>query len=257
MNDGDLVGAVDANYWQSFKLLARACGGEVLEREGMLAVSTGLPVAMLNIAFVKRPLADPQASLNEVMSFYDEKRLPFVLRLREGVDPESERAAPALGMPYSDTVPGMALHPVPPPPEPVRGLHIEQLSDSKRLGAYQRVAAEGFGMPVEFVERLMGPAFLKVAGFGSYLGTVDDEPVAVSSVFVDGGVAGVYNVATLESHRRRGIGKAMTWRSVLRGREAGCSVAVLEASELGKPVYERMGFRVVAPYKTFRRRNQE
>jgi len=49
----------------------------------------------------------------------------------------------------------------------------------------------------------------------------------------------------------------MTWRSVLRGREAGCSVAVLEASELGKPVYERMGFRVVAPYKTFRRRNQE
>src|SRR5438128_578139 len=84
MNDGDLAGAVDANYWQSFKLLARACGGEVLEREGMLAVSTGLPVAMLNIAFVKRPLADPQASLNEVMSFYDEKRLPFVLRLREG-----------------------------------------------------------------------------------------------------------------------------------------------------------------------------
>ena len=69
MNDGDLVGAVDANYWQSFKLLARACGGEVLEREGMLAVSTGLPVAMLNIAFVKRPLADPQASLKEVMSF--------------------------------------------------------------------------------------------------------------------------------------------------------------------------------------------
>jgi len=81
--------------------------------------------------------------------------------------------------------------------------------------------------------------------------------VAVSSVFVDGGVAGVYNVATLESHRRRGIGEAMTWRSVSRGRETGCVVATLQASELGKPVYERMGFRVVAPYKTFRRRNQE
>src|SRR5207245_9395444 len=104
-----------------------------------------------------------------------------------------------------------------PPPEPVRGLDIEQLSDSKRLGAYQRVAAEGFGMPVEFVERLMGPAFLKVAGFGSYLGTVDDEPVAVSSVFVDGGGACVSNVASLESHRRRGSGESMSGGSVWRG----------------------------------------
>jgi predicted acetyltransferase len=75
-------------------------------------------------------------------------------------------------------------------------------------------------------------------------------------VFVDGAVAGVYNVAALPSHRRRGIGEAMTWRSVARGREAGCTVAVLEASEMGRPVYERMGFRVVAPYRTFRRPEQ-
>jgi len=257
MNDGELAAAVDANYWQSFKLLARACGGEVLEREGMLAVSTGLPVAMLNIAFVKRPLADPHGSLKEVMSFYDERRLPFVARIREGVDPESESAAAALGMPYSDTVPGMALYPVPPPHGAVQGLNIERVPDSKRLRDYQRVAAEGFGMPLEFAERLMGAAFLEVEGFQSYLGTLDGDPVAVSSVFVDREVAGVYNVATLQSHRRRGIGEAMTWRAVSRGREAGCTVAVLEASEVGKPVYERMGFRVVAPYKTFRRPDQE
>jgi ribosomal protein S18 acetylase RimI-like enzyme len=256
MNDGDLASAVDANYWQSFKLLARACGGEVLEREGMLAVSTGLPVSMLNIAFVMRPLADPRGTLREVVSFYDARRLPFVVRVREGVDLESEAASAALGMPYSDTVPGMALFPVPPAPEPVQGLNIEQVSDSKRLRDYHRVAAEGFGMPLEFAERLMGPAFLEVEGFESYLGTMDGEPVAVSSVFVDGQVAGVYNVATLQSHRRRGIGEAMTWRSVARGRDAGCTVAVLEASEMGKPVYERMGFRVVAPYKTFRRPDQ-
>ena len=253
MNDGDLAAAVDSNYWQSFKLLARACGGEVLERDGMLAVSTGLPVAMLNIAFVERPLADPRATLKEMVSFYDEKRLPFVVRIREGVDPESEKAAAALGMPYSDTVSGMALYRVPPPPEPVQGLNIERVPDSKRLGDYQRVAAEGFGMPLEFAERLMGAAFLEVEGFESYLGTLDGDPVAVSSVFVDGEVAGVYNVATLDSHRRRGIGEAMTWRSVTRGREAGCTVATLQASQMGKPVYERMGFRVVAPYRTFRR----
>jgi ribosomal protein S18 acetylase RimI-like enzyme len=256
MNDADLAGAVDANYWQSFRLVARACGGKVLERDGMLAISSGLPVAMLNIAFVTEPLAEPPRSLKEAMDFYDEQRLPFVVRMREGVDPESEEASAALGMPYSDTVPGMALYPVPPAPEPVQGLDIERVRDSNRLGDYQRVAAEGFGMPREWTERLMGPAFIKLEGFESYLGTMDGNPVAVSSVFVDGEVAGVYNVATLQSHRRRGIGEAMTWRCVARGREAGCSIAVLEASEMGKPVYERMGFRVVAPYRTFRRPDQ-
>ena len=257
MNDGDLAAAVDANYWKSFKLLARACGGEVLERESMLAVSTGLPVAMLNIAFVEAPLGDAQGTLKEAMSFYDEQRLPFVVRIREGVDAQSEKASAALGMPYSDTVPGMALYPLPASPEAVQSLDIERVRDSTRLADYQRVAAEGFGMPLEWAERLMGPAFLEVEGFESYLGTMDGEPVAVSSVFVDGEVAGVYNVATLDSHRRRGIGEAMTWRSVTRGREAGCTVATLQASQMGKPVYERMGFRVVAPYKTFRRPDQE
>jgi GNAT superfamily N-acetyltransferase len=256
MNDADLAGAVDANYWQSLTLLARACGGKVLERDGMLAIASGLPVAMLNITFVTEPLDDPQATLKEAVSFYDEQRLPFVVRMREGVDLASEEASVALGMPYSDTVPGMALYPVPPAPEPVQGLGIDRVRDSRRLRDYQRVAAEGFGMPVEWTERLMGPAFLEVPGFESYLGTMDGNPVAVSSVFVDGEVAGVYNVATLKTHRRRGIGEAMTWRSIQRGREAGCTVAVLEASEMGKPVYERMGFRVVAPYRTFRRPDQ-
>src|SRR4029453_17443393 len=86
MNDADLAGAVDANYWQSFRLLARACGGKVLERDGMLAIASGLPVAMLNITFVTEPLDDPQATLKEAVSFYDEQRLPFVVRMREGVD---------------------------------------------------------------------------------------------------------------------------------------------------------------------------
>jgi len=253
MNDAGLAAAVDANYWQSFRLVARACGGKLLEADGVLAVSTGLPVAMLNIAFVQAPLGEAQGALKEVMSFDDEQRLPFVVRVREGVDAESEAASAALGMPYSDTVPGMALYPLPATPEAVQGLDIERVRDSTRLADYQRVAAEGFGMPLEWAERLIGPAFLEVEGFESYLGTLDGDPVAVSSVFVDGEVAGVYNVATLDSHRRRGIGEAMTWRSVTRGREAGCTVATLQASQMGKPVYERMGFRVVAPYRTFRR----
>ena len=253
MTDDELAAAVDANYWESFALMAKSCGGDVLTREGVLAVSTGLPVAMLNIGFVKKPLANPHSSLREMVEFYDSAGLPFVLRVREGVDRDAEEAMEAMGLPYGDTVPGMTLHPLPASPEPVGGLEIETVRDEQRLCRYQEVAAEGFGMPIDFVKQLMGPRLLDVPGFESYLGIMGGEAVATSSLYTGGGIAGVYNVATLASHRRRGIGEAMTWHSVSRSRELGCSVATLQASVMGQPVYARMGFRAVAPYRTFHR----
>jgi predicted N-acetyltransferase YhbS len=60
-------------------------------------------------------------------------------------------------------------------------------------------------------------------------------------------------IAALESHRRRGSGEAMTWAAANAGARAGCTAAVLQASELGAPVYERMGFRTVTQYRAYTR----
>ena len=112
-------------------------------------------------------------------------------------------------------------------------------------------------MPLELVTRFVTPASLDVPSLESYLGTVDGEAVATSSLYVAGGTAGIYSVATIPSHRRRGIGAAMTWHAVARGKQHGCNVAILQASTMGKPVYEAMGFRTVAPHKTFQRQTEQ
>jgi len=65
------------------------------------------------------------------------------------------------------------------------------------------------------------------------------------------GVAGVYNVATLAAYRRRGLGEGMTAHAAQEGARAGCRMASLQSSEMGLPVYTRMGFRTVAGYRTF------
>jgi predicted acetyltransferase len=61
----------------------------------------------------------------------------------------------------------------------------------------------------------------------------------------------VYNIATVEGARRRGYGTAMTVRVALDGRAAGCDVAALQASEMGRPIYERLGYRTVVRYRAF------
>ena len=62
---------------------------------------------------------------------------------------------------------------------------------------------------------------------------------------------GVYSIATMGAARRRGYGAAMTARIVAEGVAAGCDVAIVQASEMGRPIYERLGFRTVVHYRAY------
>jgi GNAT superfamily N-acetyltransferase len=113
-----------------------------------------------------------------------------------------------------------------------------------------------FPLP-EPVGRAMGDLANRAKGFGggaslaNYVGTLDGEPVGVASVFISGHVAGIYNVGTVEEHRGKGIGTAMTLAGALQARSRGCQVAVLQSSKLGLPVYARMGFREICRYAAY------
>jgi hypothetical protein len=49
----------------------------------------------------------------------------------------------------------------------------------------------------------------------------------------------------------------MTARVVADGVAAGCGVAALQASEMGRPIYERLGFRTVVRYTAYADRPNE
>ena len=75
-----------------------------------------------------------------------------------------------------------------------------------------------------------------------YVGWLAGRPVATNILVLGGGVAGVYGVGTLAEARRQGIGSAITIKPLLDARDAGMRYGALFSSELGKPVYERVGF---------------
>ncbi len=108
-------------------------------------------------------------------------------------------------------------------------------------------------MPIEGARAFLPPEALDTLDFVSFVGYADGAPVATSALYVSNRVAGVYNVATLDTHRGRGFGEAMTCHAVREGVARGAVMAALQASEMGKPIYERIGFRTVSPYRTFHR----
>jgi GNAT superfamily N-acetyltransferase len=79
-----------------------------------------------------------------------------------------------------------------------------------------------------------------------------DQALGTAAALIRGEVAGLYNVVTVEAARRRGIGMAASLAALKAAREAGCRIAVLEATEMGAGIYRRIGFQDVCRMEIYR-----
>jgi ribosomal protein S18 acetylase RimI-like enzyme len=66
------------------------------------------------------------------------------------------------------------------------------------------------------------------------------------------GVAGIYGIAVRRQYRRQGLGELATLCTAHAGAERGATMAVLQATEDGLPVYEKLGFRTVCAFRSWR-----
>jgi len=118
---------------------------------------------------------------------------------------------------------------------------------------WTHVFTTGYGLPpawepsIHELEQKLGLA-LPIRNF---LGYWNGKPVATSSLFIGGGVAGIYNVSTLLEARGRGIGAALTLRPLQDAHEMGYHIGVLQSSEMGFSVYQKLGFRHLGQIEYF------
>ena len=129
-------------------------------------------------------------------------------------------------------------------------LEIRGVDSDAALADHVRVVAEAFdGRRVS--SRGYFVATCSAARWHGFVGYVDGEPAGAAQLVVTDRVAGVYYVATTEPMRRRGIGEAITRHALVADASRGCSLGSLQASPMGRPIYERMGFEVVSEYRTY------
>lgn len=253
MDDATLARLEHENFIASGLVALGGVPGALIRRDGgVVTLLSGLPLLLFNQILIESSRADPGA-LQDAVEAARARGHRFVVDVRSGSDDHVIPEVGELGLVMlgdGPWIPGMAMYPLAVEPHDV-GLDLRRVRDGAGIEDHVQAAAAGFEMSEDLLRRIVRPGILEAPGTTVFVGYHDGEPVATGLGIRTGRTIGVYNIATVPTARRRGFGRAMTAHVVAEGAAAGCDVAVLQASDMGRPIYERMGFRTVVEYLGF------
>jgi GNAT superfamily N-acetyltransferase len=252
LSDDALVDAIDRNCVDFFQHYGRGPGCEVHEEADLAWFVTGIPHPLFNGVMATNLAPDRvDVRIDDMVTEFRRRHLPLEWTTGSRTRPaDLGLRLVAKGFEHTLDVPGMAIDRDELPEEdPPRGLVVTQAANRKDLEACVRIALNTFGISDAFVPRVVeieeGMPRHEKELTRHYLACIDGRPIATSEVFLACGVAGLYFVGTLPDARDHGIGRAVTLSALQSAREMGYRIGVLQATEMGTPVYHRLGFRAL------------
>jgi ribosomal protein S18 acetylase RimI-like enzyme len=254
-----LVEAVERDFVAAWWLLAEAAGEELHDRPVRWYHTPRPDPYCTQVLETHLPVGDADELIDATLERLRALNVPFNWWVMPSATPADLAARlHQRGLVADAAWPGMALRVgelVEPPVVP--GLEIRRVTSDDELAVYTGIFAPLLSPSPAFTDFFLrasrGIGFRPGVPEEHFVGYLDGQPVATVSLLTAGGAAGIYNVATIEAERGRGIGAAMTAAAIRHGAARGFTVATLQASTMGRPVYERLGFRFVCdlvPYRS-------
>ena len=221
----------------------RAANGQVVPDSDLVLIDSGIAVPEINIAFVL-PGAHAPSVTERAYRFFSERSRPWRMEAPLTLQQDLDAQARSAQLSRRTTRRGLVLSREdlncgPDQPE----LTSQTVDSAAQAAVFEQTLAEGMvGLTVPTRPPAIRPS---VAETTCYLGFVSGQPVTTAVLHKRGSVPGIYAVATIPRARRQGFGRAITERAVVDGFEAGCRVSFLQATEMGRPIYEAVGYRWV------------
>lgn len=257
LNAPAIIAALEANLEEGYIRLGQALGAEFHDEPDALWFATGIPLQVPN-GVVRFRAAPREASerIEALLGEYAKCHVPSCWLLNPSTTPSNlaERLQ-ARGF-FCEFAPGMAadLHAVDLTAPAPAGVNVRLVTDESAMADWLHVLVVGSSFPPE-VERVLFTLLEDVRFHVNptvrfFLGTLNDQPVSSSLLFLGGGIAGIYCVTTIPDARQRGIGTALTLAAMREGLAGGYHIAGLQSSQMGLRVYQRLGFREYCTFGT-------
>jgi GNAT superfamily N-acetyltransferase len=229
-------------------------GHAIHEVDGVMVCLSNLPDDAQNVALIEREPVDTRAAIAEARGVFDAHGRNVGFDLERGRHPNVESELRAEGLEVLVRQPAMAVRlddlETPKVPE---GVEIVRAQEPGLLAELVEVEVAAFETDRAVAEGLLSPSQLSLPNVRFYAAIVDGRAVAQAMTNTQRGAVGVFGVGTLPEFRRRGIGTAITAFAIddVRGE---ADLAWLQSTEMGRPLYERMGFRRVSEWNVWVRK---
>ena len=242
------------NLRESFRVIAGSRGaGELRELRGVSIASAGVTFQMFNAAFLSGPVANDAELTQRIMLpivHFNARGLEWAYWVCEDFIHTPARRRSRLmfekhGLRHSVDLPGMVAEQIRPAVRALPIIDVRRVSEDSTKEAFCAIGSVCFHVPLAWFREVFESQSVW-AQFAAYVGYVNGEPVSTAAVVMGGGVAGVYNVATLPGHQRQGYGEAVMRHAIADARrEHGVERTILQSTPAGLRLYQRMGFRTV------------
>ena len=231
-------------------------GAHIEDRETLMISWADTPFPFWNLIFASAKIHTVEqltAAVDESVAIAATKKQSGLVcvcsSLLDGTASEqSDSILSMAGYPLSVPVTGMTAEHFPITHACPASLRIERVSDFRIL---TELNCHAYGVPLEAAahstlsEQFAQNAFI-------YLGYEADRPVCTAAVIVHEDVLYLALVATDANARRKGYGEAIVRHALQKAHEStGLTKSALHATAMGKPVYERIGFRPVADFRWY------
>lgn len=226
--------------------------------KGIRASSTGFKLPLLNLTLgcnFPKGMSDEEigSEVEAVKQFFAERNVPWYWWMNS--EPAPKHIGQILekhGLEYdAPPLPAMIaplkqdLSALPKYDESIRVWRAGSISDLQAASRIRRIAF-GFkeGEALTYFEDMAqdwlsdeSPARLYLAGLS------ESEPVSIGAVSHAAGIPGIYVMATLPEHHRKGYGKAILTALLQEAAHMEGDVVALTASDAGAGLYSQFGFR--------------
>jgi len=257
--DGDeLLAAGDRNLGAVLRHAAATTPDAAIDDDGRLVMVSTVPTwpgPYHNGCLRLDRTLPPSEALARADEFFTGRVRGYTVWIAAHADADLEEAAVGAGLTSlgDASAPRMAIDHLPAAPPVPAGVTLEEVVDEAGRQAYVDVTAVAYVdafLPAEVVRvQLANLESLRADNVRAVVATDGDEPVAAAMVLASDGIASVQLVGTVPAARRRGLAEVVTQWTVQAGFDLGAEAVVLEASEMGEPVYRRMGFVELSRYR--------
>ncbi len=139
------------------------------------------------------------------------------------------------------------------PFETLPDLAFEPVPDAQTLLEWLPLYSTGFGTPpsiaAESLKILGELSFQPGTGWVHFLSRKEGKIIAISSLYLNDDIAGLYNLVTDPTERSHGIGASMTLRTFAWAQQRGYRIATLQTTYPNAlRLYHRLGFEVYCKF---------